>query len=76
VIVFTAGVGENCAPLRARMCSQLGFLGLKLDESKNEAAKPDQDIAAPDSAVRVLVIRAQEEWEIARECHRLAQARD
>jgi len=71
-IAFTGGVGENCAPLRARLCSHLGFLGLKLDAGKNEACKPDQDVSAPDSAARVLVIRAQEEWEIARECHRLA----
>jgi acetate kinase len=72
-IVFTGGVGENCAPLRASACAQLGFLGLKLDAAKNHTVAPDQDVAAPDSTVRVLVIRAQEEWEIARECHRLAR---
>jgi acetate kinase len=70
-IVFTAGVGENCAPLRQAVCDRLAFLGLKLDHSQNAQPKLDQDIAAPDSKVRVLVIRANEEWQIAKECHRL-----
>jgi len=74
-IVFTGGVGENCAPLRSRVCAQLGFLRLELDAAKNNACKPDEDIATSGSAVRVLVIRAQEEWEIVRECHRMAQTR-
>jgi acetate kinase len=71
-LVFTGGIGENCPPVRERACAQMGFLGLKLDPVKNASAAEDQDISAPDSAVRALVIRAQEEWEIARECHRLA----
>lgn len=71
-IVFTGGVGENSAPVRERVCSQLAFLPLVLDAGKNAVAKPDQDVSAAGSAVRVLVIRAQEEWQIARECLRLA----
>ncbi len=74
-LIFTGGVGENCALLRERACAQLGFLGLKLDIGKNAAPKLDQDVAAADSKVRVLVIRAEEEWEIARECYRLTEAR-
>ncbi len=70
-IVFTGGVGENCAPLRKAACDQLGFLNLKLDVVKNTRPDLDDDIAASGSRVRVLVIRAQEEWQIARECHRL-----
>ena len=34
-IVFTGGIGENCAPLRQDVCAQLRFLGLKLDAAKN-----------------------------------------
>lgn len=68
-IIFTGGVGENSARLRERVCDNLGFLGLELDAAKNARPGADQDIAAPDSRLRVLVIRAQEEWEIARECH-------
>jgi acetate kinase len=67
-LVFTAGVGENSAEVRAAACKGLSFLGLKLDEAGNVQGLPDQDIATPDSAVRVLIIRAQEDWAIAREC--------
>jgi acetate kinase len=70
-LVFTAGVGENTPELRDAVCKQLAFLGLKLDDAANAQPPPDGDIAAPDSAVRVLIIRAREEWAIARECWRL-----
>ena len=68
---FTAGIGENCAPLRAKVCERLSFLGVSLDSAKNEKPSMDTDIAAADSRVRVLVIRAHEDWEIARECYQL-----
>jgi acetate kinase len=74
-LVFTGGVGENCPPLREAAANQFAFLGMKLDPGKNDAPHPDQDVAAADSAVRVLVIHAEEEWEIARECYRLARFR-
>jgi acetate kinase len=70
-LVFTAGVGENSAEVRAAACAPLGFLGLKLDDAANARRGPDGDIAALDSAVRVLIIRAQEDWAIAKECWRL-----
>jgi acetate kinase len=73
-IVFTGGIGENCAPLREDVCAQLAFLGLKLDAAKNAQPELDQNIATTGSAVQVLVIRADEDWEIARECQRLAGA--
>jgi acetate kinase len=73
VLVFTAGVGENSAEVRAAACKQLGFLNLKLDDASNEKHPLDRDVAAPDSAVRVLIIRAQEDWTIARECWHLTQ---
>src|SRR6185437_14247842 len=72
-LVFTAGVGENSPEVRSSTCSQLGFLGLRLDEKKNVQPSLDEDIAASDSAVRVLVIRAQEDWAIARECWKLTR---
>ena len=74
VLVFTAGVGENSAQVRAAACKRLSFLGLKLDDAANARCHPDGGIAAPDSAVRVLVIRAQEDWAIAKECWRLMGA--
>ena len=74
-IVFTGGIGENCPPLRQEVCEQLRFLGLKLDLAKNARPDLDQNIAAAGSAVQVLVIRADEDSEIARECQRLVAAR-
>jgi acetate kinase len=73
-IVFTGGIGENCAPLRQDVCSQLEFLGLKLDAAKNAQPSLDQNIAAAGSSIQVLVIRADEDSEIARECQRLIPA--
>jgi acetate kinase len=76
-LIFTAGVGEHSAAVRAAACEALGFLGVKLDARKNEvAAEEDRDIAAGDSAVRVLVVHTREEWQIAKDCFRiLADAR-
>ena len=71
VLVFTAGVGENAASVRAAACEAFAFLRLKVDPEKNTQSRSDWDIATPDSTVRVLVIHAQEDWEIARECWKL-----
>jgi len=70
-LVFTAGIGENSPEIRAASCANFGFLGVKLDPAKNAQSLPDQDISLSDSAVRVLVVRAQEDWAIARACWRL-----
>jgi acetate kinase len=70
-LVFTAGIGENCPPLREAVCRNLGFLGVRLDPEKNAAPPMDSDIATPDSAARVLVVHAEEDWEIACECRRM-----
>jgi acetate kinase len=71
-IVFTAGVGENSPDVRAATCSALGFLGVKLDSELNVRPRLDADISSADSRVRVLVIRAEEDWAIAAECWKLA----
>jgi len=73
-LVFTAGVGENSAEVREAACQQLGFLGLKLDAATNTQCSTDGEIAASDSAVHVLVIRAQEDWAIAKECWNVMRA--
>jgi acetate kinase len=75
VLVFTAGIGENSPDVRWAACANFRFLGLKLDPVKNEQESVDQDISLSDSAVRVLTIRAQEDWAIARDCWRLISAR-
>src|SRR5438105_1375106 len=65
-LVFTAGVGEGSAHVRAEVCSRLGFLGVELDDATNAAAVQDADIATPASAVRVAVVRAREDFVAAR----------
>ncbi|MEB3289260.1 MAG: acetate kinase [Leptolyngbya sp.] len=66
-LVFTAGIGENSALVWQNACEPFAFLGLNLQDNPTRSAA-DQDIAAPDSAVRVLVIHTQEEWAIAQAC--------
>lgn len=73
-LVFTAGIGENSAEVRAAACSNFAFLGLAIDPAKNLTSGSDRDIATTHSAIRVLVIRAQEDWAIARECWKLSLA--
>ncbi len=70
-LVFTAGIGENSPEVRAAACANFGFLGLKHDPSKNAQSSVDQDVSLSDSPVRVLIVRAQEDWAIARDCWRL-----
>ncbi len=70
-LIFTAGIGEHSPEIREKTCANLAFLGVQVDASKNSDPALDADIAEPTSKVRVLVIRAQEDWAIARECWKL-----
>jgi acetate kinase len=70
-LVFTAGIGEGSALVRARVCGRLGFLGVALDPARNEAAEPDCEVGADGSRVRVHVLRAREEIVAARAARRL-----
>ena len=72
-LVFTGGVGENSALVRAAAVEAFEFLGLKLDKQKNNASPVDEDIAAVDSGIRVLVVHTEEDWAIAQECWKLAK---
>ncbi len=72
VLVFTAGVGENSPQVRAQAAAAFEFLGMRLDAARNVQSPADTDIATPDSAVRVVIVHTQEEWEIARESFRVA----
>lgn len=65
-LVFTAGVGEGSPATRADVCGRLAFLGVALDSEANESAEPDSQIAARDSVVRVLVVKAREDLVLAR----------
>jgi acetate kinase len=70
-LVFTAGVGENAAIVRERVCAAFGFLGLHLDAQKNADRPVDVDVATSTSTVHVLVIHTEEDWAIAQACWHL-----
>ena len=73
-LVFTAGVGENSAQVRALACENLGHLGLKLDSTANVRCKPDTDIASDASPGRILVIATREDLTIVREARRVIRS--
>jgi len=72
-IAFTAGVGENNATVRKKVCEYLGYLGVVLDDTKNQIRGEDTIISASDSKVAVLVVPTNEELAIARETVALVQ---
>lgn len=69
-LVFTGGIGENAAPIRARIAQGCGWLGARLDGQANAGGRTV--ISAPDSAVEMLVVPTDEEAMIARHCRALA----
>ncbi|MCW3061646.1 MAG: acetate kinase [Capsulimonas sp.] len=82
-IVFTGGIGEHSAPMRARICQGLGFLGIVLDDARNSAVSQDPIQISPNlsspriggqgGSVQVWMIPADEERQIAREAAALLQ---
>jgi acetate kinase len=68
-LVFTGGVGERSAEVRARAADGLGFLGVELDRDRNRRSDggEDVDIGAGRAPARTLVVRAREDLEIARQ---------
>ena len=68
VLVFTAGVGENSAIVREKVCEGFAFLGLKLDLEKNAQSPFDQEISTNDSSISILITHTEENWAIAEEC--------
>jgi len=73
-IVFTAGIGENRAELRAAICANLDQLGIVLDNAKNNSTHATEaEISAANSRVKVLVIPTNEELVVARETKRLLE---
>jgi len=68
-LVFSAGIGENCPSIRARICEGLGFLGIELNESRN--AETAAVISTDASRTTVRVIRTDEELMIARSVCRI-----
>ncbi len=80
-IVFTAGIGENSALVRHRVCQRLDFLGARLDEDRNRDAsvsldEPVATISQPHSRVRLLVVATDEARAIGTAALELARAAD
>jgi len=70
-LVFTAGIGENRAGIRAAICANLDQLGIRLDAEKNAAAQAGETvISADDSPAKVMIIPTNEELVVAREVKR------
>lgn len=75
-IVFTAGVGENDALCRRKVCEDLEFLGIHFDPEKNKIrSKEIREINTADSTVKVLIVPTNEELEIAKQCIELLEAK-
>jgi acetate kinase len=73
-IVFTAGVGENDCAIRQMICSEMDFLGIKLDEDKNKFRSASlREINTDDASVKILVVPTNEELEIVEQCFELIE---
>jgi acetate kinase len=70
-LIFTGGIGEHSVALRAALCEQLAFCGLRLDPRANAERRSDADVAHAESQVRVLVIEAREDLTVLHEVRRL-----
>ena len=73
-LVFTAGVGENSGEMRARICQNLEYLGVKIDPEKNNIRGKETIISTDDSKVTVWVIPTNEELMIAQDTAALVNA--
>ena len=74
-IVFTDAIGEDEPLVRSHACEPFRFMGVEVDLDKNATSPMDTDISTPKSAVRVLIVKSREDWQIARECHELLQSK-
>jgi acetate kinase len=74
-LIFTGGVGENHAGIRAAVADKLAFLGVEIDPALNSLPMTfDRDLATSQSQVRILAIHTQEEWQIAMICSQYSQS--
>jgi acetate kinase len=70
-LIFTGGIGENSAGLRAAVCDGLQCLGIHIDPEKSRLGRGDTNIAAANSRTAIWIIHTREEFMIAREAHRV-----
>ncbi len=74
-IVFTGGVGENQINIRKRICEQLAFMGMELDEQKNNVKGEEKIITKETSKIKAYIIPTNEELMIARDTKKLVEAK-
>ena len=70
-LVFTGGIGENSSAVRRLAVERLGFLGLKIDERRNQDPRDGARIELEGSSVPILMVRAREDLEVAAQARRL-----
>lgn len=73
-MVFTAGLGENSISMREKICSDLDYLGIKIDTDKNNTRGKEVDVSADGAKTRVLVIPTNEELMIARDTYEIVKS--
>lgn len=72
-IIFTAGIGENNAIVRKNVTDNMDYIGIRIDQDKNNIRGKEMDISTSDATVRTLVIPTNEELAIARETIELTE---
>jgi len=70
-IVFTGGIGENQIDVRAQICEQLNWMGVKIDLEKNNVKSEQVEISSKDATIRTFIIPTNEELVIARDTLRI-----
>jgi acetate kinase len=70
-LVFTGGIGEHSAPIRAAVCEAFRYLAMHLDLAINDASPVDRDLASAESGIRVLVVTAREDLSVLRQVKRV-----
>ena len=73
-VVFTGGIGENQSSIRKMICNDLEWMGLKIDDTRNENSSSDTKISSEDSKIAAFVIPTDEEMVIARDTKRLVES--
>ena len=78
IIAFTGGVGENQYQTRKRVCRNLSYLGVKIDEELNDKLwrGKEGEISTPDSKVKVVVVMTDEEYMIAHDTEAIVEGRE
>jgi len=69
LLVFSGGVGENVPLIRSKICEELAFLGLEIDETKNHGLQGEGAIGKEGGRASIVVVKTDEELVIAREAY-------